>query len=123
MTNLVFTYGTLLKGQSRNHVLKDCKYISDAILDDYGLYEVGTYPAAVPMNGFKVYGEIYEINDVIKKELDYIEGEGYLYKYKEVIVHDSNNKQYNVGFYEYLLDTNNLPLSKVNGKWNTSKMY
>ena len=120
MTNLVFTYGTLMKGQSRNHILKDCKYIGDAILDDYGLYEVGTYPAAVPMKGFKVYGEIYEINDVIKQELDYIEGEGYLYKYKEVIVYDDNNKQYNVGFYEYLLDTKWLMLRTEEGKWNSN---
>lgn len=117
MTNLVFTYGTLMKGQCRNHVLKDCKYVCDAVLEDYGLYDVGSYPAAVPVKDYKVYGEVYEINNSIKKQLDDIEGEGYLYKYKEIEVHDNNNNKYLVGFYEYIQDTSCMKLRQPNGKW------
>lgn len=35
---LLFTYGTLMKGQNHNSY-PDMSYISDAVLPDYGLYE------------------------------------------------------------------------------------
>ena len=119
MKRLIFTYGTLMKGQCRNNILATSKYICDAVLDNYGLYEVGSYPAAVPVKGFKVYGEVYEIDDSLKSTLDEIEGEGFLYKYKEVQVYDASNIEYKVGFYEYLEDTSKLKLRLPVGKWNT----
>lgn len=121
MGKLIFTYGTLMKGQCRNSVLDTSKYVCDAVLDNYGIYEVGSYPAAVPVKGFKVYGEVYEIEESLKKDLDAIEGEGSLYEYKEVIVHDKDNKEYKVGFYEYLLSTKELSLRLPDGKWNTAR--
>lgn len=117
MKRLIFTYGTLMKGQCRNSVLDNSKYVCDAILDDYGIYETGSYPAAVPVKGFRVYGEVYEIDDSLKPLLDQIEGEGSLYEYKEVLVHDKDNREYKVGFYEYLLSTEDLPLRLPDGKW------
>lgn len=121
MKRLIFTYGTLMKGQCRNNILATSKYICDAVLDNYGLYEVGSYPAAVPVKGFKVYGEVYEIDDSLKPTLDEIEGEGFLYKYKEVQVYDASNIEYKVGFYEYLEDTSKLKLRLPVGKWNNER--
>lgn len=118
MKSLLFTYGTLMKGQSRCSVLDTSKYLFDAVLDDYVLYDVGSFPGAVAYLGFRVYGEVYEIDDSLRPLLDQIEGEGYLYKYKEVSVKDFNNNKYNVGFYEYLGDTSSLVLRDSDSKWS-----
>ena len=57
----LFTYGTLMKGQCRHHALKDAKYLGDAVLRDYCLLELGSYPGAIPKEGSNVYGEVYEM--------------------------------------------------------------
>lgn len=57
---LLFTYGTLMKGQNHNSYT-DISYISDAVLPDYCLYEASeeNYHCAVPVKGFKVSGDIF----------------------------------------------------------------
>lgn len=57
---LLFTYGTLMKGQKAHNSYPDMSYISDAVLPDYGLYEASeeNYPCAVPVKGFNVSGEV-----------------------------------------------------------------
>ena len=57
---LLFTYGTLMKGQKAHNSYPDMQYISDAVLPDYGLYEASeeNYPCAVPVKGFNVSGEV-----------------------------------------------------------------
>ncbi|MBR3228124.1 MAG: gamma-glutamylcyclotransferase [Erysipelotrichaceae bacterium] len=105
-----------MKDQERAYVLKDCEFIGDAILEDYALKEVGTFPGAVPLKGHKVYGEIYRIDEEKKKELDYIEGEDYLYKFKIVDIL-CNGEYIKAGFYEFLKDSDVYPYSKKKGKW------
>ena len=61
MKLLIFTYGTLMKGQCRNSVLDTSKYVCDAVLDNYGIYEVGSYPAAVPVKVSKVVSTIQKM--------------------------------------------------------------
>ena len=58
---LLFTYGTLMKGEKTHNSYPDMSYISDAILPDYGLYEASkeNYHCAVPVKGFKVSGDIF----------------------------------------------------------------
>ena len=118
MNYLIFTYGTLMKNQIRQHILDDCKYLGDAILENYCLYEIGTYPAAVVKEGFKVYGEVYEINEDIKKQLDYIEDVGNLYNFVETKVL-MNNEYVSVNFYEFIDKGIVYPIRKPIGKWNT----
>ncbi len=113
---LAFTYGTLMKGQCREHVMDNCRYIGDAILNGYGLLELGNYPGAVPMDGYRVFGEVYEIDEDKKIELDEIEGEGYLYAYREADV-DMDGKLIKAGFYEYLLDNGTYQTMEPTGKW------
>lgn len=57
---LLFTYGTLMKGQKAHNSYPDMSYISDAVLPDYGLYEASeeNYHCAVPVKGFNVSGEV-----------------------------------------------------------------
>ena len=118
MKYLIFTYGTLMKGQKRQHVMDKCRYIGDAILDDYGLYEIGTYPAAIRMDGFKVYGEVYEVDEKVKKELDFIEDVGNLYNFVEVKVL-LNDEYVPVNFYEFIDKGVRYPIRKPEGKWNS----
>ena len=75
--NLIFVYGTLLKGEERSHYLRDCKLIS--AMEILGsLYDTGNgYPAAVfnDASDSKIAGELYLMPDPGSKlkELDLIE--------------------------------------------------
>lgn len=122
MNNLVFTYGTLMKNQRAFGKFGEMECVGDAILDGYGLYEVEAgYPAAVPVKGFKVYGEVYSITDEQLKKLDEYEVEGDLYIRKQVIVEVSRSKQIEVWFYEYNHSIEGLELRTPVGKWNTTR--
>ena len=123
MSELIFTYGTLMKGQSAFNRYPDMNYISDAVLLNYGLYEAndGNYPCAVPIKGFKVYGEIYSVKSDIIQKMDEYEEEGDLYIRKKVQVFADENKSYNVWFYEYAHSTNDLKLRIPDGKWSENK--
>ena len=114
---LIFTYGTLMKGECRHHVLASSKFIGDAVLENYALLELGSYPGAIQKEGSKVYGEVYSVSKELKKELDYIEGEGYLYAFKEVEVL-CNGEKIIVGFYEFLKDNGSYELMKGERKWS-----
>ena len=114
----MFTYGTLMKNQRNSFLMKDAKYIGDGILDNYGLYEIGTFPAAVPMNGFKVFGEVYEVNEKDKILIDELEDEGVLYTYKTINML-VNNEMMEVGFYEFVDNKIKYPIRKPTGKWSS----
>ena len=101
MNYRVFTYGTLMKGRSNHHYVKDEQYLYDGVLYGYGLKETPyAYPAAIPMEGFKVYGEIYEVDEKAKKEVE------------------TENGSEKVLFYEYIEDTSFMKTRKPEGKWS-----
>ena len=106
-----------MKGRSRSHVLDDSKYVGEGLLEDYGLLEIGSFPGAVFKEGSKVYGELYLVSEEKKRELDYIEGEGYLYKFRTVSVL-CNGEYVKAGFYEFLQDNGSYPLYTKEGKWH-----
>lgn len=114
----VFIYGTLMKNMRNNYLLDDSKYIGDAYILDYALYAISWFPGIKRKDGYKVYGEIYEINEETKKRLDYYEGvDSGLYKHTETIAY-LGNKQEKVYFYEYLGSVNEDKLIRNGGKWN-----
>ena len=118
MKHLVFTYGTLMKGQLAYRKFGECEFVDDATLYDHAIYEVGLYPAAVPLKGFKVEGEVYAVNDEQLKLFDKYEDEGDLYIRKIVKVELSDKQFIDVFFYEYNKDVSDLELRKPEGKWN-----
>ena len=117
----VFTYGTLMKGQSNHHFVKDKDYRKDAVLYGYGLKETGYhYPAAIPMEGFKVYGEIYEVDEKTREGMDELEDVGVLYDCNRVAVETEDGEE-DVLFYEYIQDTSHMKTRKPFGKWNDTR--
>ena len=75
----VFVYGTLLKGNSRAHVLKDSILLGTDELEGFVMYDLGQYPGIIAKEGYSIKGEVYQINKVVLKELDIIESVGQLY--------------------------------------------
>ena len=75
--DLVFVYGTLMKGMLRHSVLEqDCEFICKGSVQGE-LYDLGNYPGLVA--GEKtVYGEVYQAEDMLDviQKLDLIEGSG-----------------------------------------------
>ena len=117
MDHYIFTYGTLMKDRYRSSVLDEAEYTGDAVLENHALLELGAYPGAVFKEGSKVFGEVYRISEEKKRELDYIEGEGYLYKYEYADV-VCNGRKLKVGFYRYLRDDGSHAFFEEDGKWH-----
>lgn len=78
MTNLAFFYGTLMSGFKRAG-----RERLDLMLEPAGrgwigaaLFDLGIYPAAVPADDARVWGEVHRMLDVdaVLKALDEIEG-------------------------------------------------
>ena len=96
-TYKVFVYGTLKSGQSNHHLLKDSKFLGKAktilkyaMVDNFN----STYPymLGVHKDGFNIEGEVYEVDEGIKKVLDALEGVPSVYIEDEITVKldDSN---------------------------------
>lgn len=80
--NLLFVYGTLKKGCSRNRYLSDQRYLGTACTKPkYAIYQYSGYPAmietkigpVVGVNVFNVFGEIYEVSYDCLQQIDEIE--------------------------------------------------
>lgn len=83
----VFVYGTLMKNRyNHNRYLKEQKYLGQAVLPSYALYNLGSYPGVIPDDNEKVLGELYEIDLQCLKKLDYLEDNGRLYIRRKVEV-------------------------------------
>lgn len=81
--HLIFVYGSLKRGFSRNSALRACRYLGVArTVPLYGMYAYGGYPALVDKTlaelsqiqaDTSVFGELYEVDDLTLVELDKIE--------------------------------------------------
>ena len=117
--NMLFTYGTLMKGQSNHGYLKSNEYVGDAVLNNYALMEIGGFPGAIPVDSSWVTGELYRVDARTKKYIDVLEG--LLYDYKRVIV-EVDGKKYMPGFYEYKADEYGCyPVRPPYGKWDKNR--
>lgn len=117
--NVIFVYGTLMKGMNNHKYLKDNEYIDDAYLYNYGLLELGYFPGAVKAKNYKVCGELYRITDEEKININNLEGSLYDFKHS---FFDVKGKTYYAGFYEYITDWKEYELRKPYGKWNTKPL-
>lgn len=81
MNNLIFVYGTL-KQNKYNHSHMYGQYIGKAQTNtDFTLYVAGL-PYLVEEKGSGVKGELYKVDNVGLKKLDYFEGHPHFYKRK-----------------------------------------
>ncbi|MBQ6654469.1 MAG: gamma-glutamylcyclotransferase [Erysipelotrichaceae bacterium] len=116
-SDLMFTYGTLMKGQRNHFYLSESTCLGDSVLRNYGLMEIGSFPGAVAREGMWVTGELYRVSSEEKQQIDYLEGS--LYVYRRVLV-EMNGKKYYPGFYEYDSEGNGeYPFRPPYGKWSS----
>ncbi|MDQ0156669.1 gamma-glutamylcyclotransferase [Robertmurraya andreesenii] len=94
----VFVYGTLRKHEKNHDKLKAARVLAEQAWVYGELFDTGLgYPVMRKSNEKKVYGELYEIDDEILKELDWLEGyepenEDHLYERMEVEVYTDFNR-------------------------------
>lgn len=70
----VFVYGTLRKGETNAHFLRGATCIESEAWVYGSLFDTNEgYPAMDLSNDQKVFGEVYEVNDVMLQALDELE--------------------------------------------------
>ena len=111
----LFVYGTLMRGERAAGMLADGTYKGEYILDNYAMYDLGSFPGIIEEEGEKVIGEVYEIPDAIIPRLDCYEGEGDLYKRTVVNVKGEESSIDNALAYVYL---GNSKGNIIRTKWN-----
>lgn len=77
--DLLFVYGTLMRGQRAHPLLSGCEYRGRYVLKGYGMFDLGAFPGIVERNGECVVGEVYSIAPEQIPAMDRYEGEGSLY--------------------------------------------
>ncbi len=74
MMNYLFVYGTLMKGHGNNVILKDTKYVCKVETVKKFAMSVNTIPFLNRLPHRHIKGELYEVSDVILREVDELEG-------------------------------------------------
>ncbi len=82
----LFVYGTLRKGHRNHRVLgSDAKFIDVATVYDMTMHKGPGFPYAVFKDGSKIYGEVYELPDLVA--CDRLEGYPHHYLRTQVLCH------------------------------------
>lgn len=83
-TFLYFTYGTLMKGERNEHLLKTARYIGRAMTKPkYKLFRIDgnfTFPAIIDEGKVAVVGELYEVPIEALPGMDRMEGHPHFYR-------------------------------------------
>ncbi len=75
---LIFVYGTLVKGGRLHYNIEGAEYIGDYALEGYAMYSImGRYPGIISAEGETTLGEVYEISYDNLRRLDIVEGDDY----------------------------------------------
>ncbi len=89
----IFVYGTLMKDRyNHDRYLKEQRYLGQAVLPGYALFDLGSFPGIIPDVDEKVLGELYEIDSKALERLDILEDNGRLYNRETVEVWQGNTK-------------------------------
>jgi gamma-glutamylcyclotransferase (GGCT)/AIG2-like uncharacterized protein YtfP len=90
-TERIFVYGTLRRGGSNHHRMKDAGFLSTAQVNGR-LYRIDWYPGLIPDDSASsVHGEVFEVSREILNELDAFEGDEYLRVKLEVRLPDHSS--------------------------------
>ena len=75
MNQYVFVYGTLRQYETNHSIMRGAELISEQAYILGELWDTGNgYPAVIPHEKTRVYGELYRINDEILERIDDLEG-------------------------------------------------
>lgn len=127
---LVFTYGTLMKGNRFHHILEDAEFIGSGTVKGIDVFSAdgGRFPMAKIGEGIAV-GEVY---NVTQREMNYINGlECYnpnsknntFYDRKIVIVNMENGTELEAFIYISLRNVDGMPKTESNTKWVATDGY
>lgn len=98
----LFVYGTLMRGNSNyEDYLSGGRFLGDAVLKDFALYDLGKYPGIIPIKGGRVKGEVFEVGESTKSRIDGLEEEGSLYTARKAKVTLSGGETIEVLTYVY----------------------
>lgn len=98
----LFVYGSLMKNRWNHGFMENAEFIGEAVLHDYALYHLITYPAIKPEAGAKVKGELYEVDEAMLPALDDLEDEGSEYQ-RTLVKIQLGNETVEASAYVYLL--------------------
>lgn len=111
----VIVYGTLKRGGRlhRNMEAIHAHFIREDVLENYEMYNLGSFPAIIEKQGKEVKVEVYEIDKLGLNRLDRIEGYPYLYQRKET----------KHGLVYYMADSDAVYGAKLieDGNWEVNK--
>jgi gamma-glutamylcyclotransferase (GGCT)/AIG2-like uncharacterized protein YtfP len=83
--HLVFTYGTLLKGEVNHHLLARACFVADARTEPcFELFDLGPFPAMSTGGETAVLGEVYAVDEATLARLDRLEGHPSFYQRTQI---------------------------------------
>ena len=111
----LFVYGTLKRGFRLHSFLKKARYLGEATLSGFKMYDLGWYPAIVPGKGC-VQGELYEVDWKTLLLIDEVEEEGEEYRRELLEVELEDGRRLEAFVYVYLGDVSER-LEVKSGRW------
>ena len=82
MSHLVFVYGTLKRGFSNHHILKDAEFLGSGETTEsvFTMYHLGGFPGVVLGGNSDIKGELYSVDEATLQHCDWLEGHPNFYK-------------------------------------------
>ena len=84
---IIFVYGTLMRGEFNHHYMKDAYFLGEGTVPGFRKAQRNGLPVAVEDESDEIHGEYYRVGDRLLKRLDELEGEGVLYRRAEATIH------------------------------------
>ncbi|MDH4120503.1 MAG: gamma-glutamylcyclotransferase [Deltaproteobacteria bacterium] len=109
----IFVYGSLMRGMSNHRLIAKGRFVQEDLTPPhYTLVDLGAYPAVITRGTTAVYGELYEVDEDILRNLDRLEGHPDFYRRTPIQLASSHSAEI------YLLNLK-LPSYKVipSGDW------
>jgi len=81
MSEYVFVYGSLKRDFVRNDWMQDSVFVMETVTVESG-YDMHGYPGSFPVvveGTHKIAGEVFQVNDEVMEDLDYLEANGDFY--------------------------------------------
>jgi gamma-glutamylcyclotransferase (GGCT)/AIG2-like uncharacterized protein YtfP len=118
--HLVFTYGTLLKGEVNHHLLAQARFVAEARTEPcFELFDLGPFPAMSTGGETAVLGEIYAVDDTTLARLDRLEGHPSFYQRTQIRLDGGQEVQ------TYLMDRSRMRGRVVipSGDWRVHRAH